>query len=73
MALEFQERTDGYRVLRANGAMIANVTTKAHTGYDLQGNAAYTPLPKVECSVHSAIGPLTVAELQEILAGIPNA
>src|SRR5579859_4394800 len=75
MALDFQPRADGYRVCRmTNGAenMLASVKCRAMTGYDAKGDAAYVPLPRAEWTVHSAIGPLTVADLEDIIAGVPD-
>src|SRR5262245_41296092 len=31
----------------------------------------WKPLPREECAVHSAIGPITVADLEAIIAGMP--
>jgi hypothetical protein len=31
----------------------------------------YAPLPRAECQIHSAVGALTVADLEEILAQLP--
>lgn len=83
-SLEFQERADGYRVceIMANGIerMIASLQTRRGLDHppsqqDPNGHVTYEPLPRAECTVHSASGPLTVAHLDEILAhpSVPKA
>ena len=83
MALVFQERADGYRVVRVSGAserMVANVCSKRAdeklskvSDGNPHGAVVYVPMPLAECTIHSAVGPMTVADLQEIIAGIPTA
>lgn len=101
MALIFQERTDGYRVVKMSGdleMMVASVRTKnqgfanskpmtteeftkrvAEVGVEValaeRDGAGKTSSPMViweklplgECSIHSAGGPLSVGELEEMI------
>lgn len=106
MALEFQERQDGCRVvITENGIerMIANLETKYNAGSIRQGPMSpeefsarslavgvevalterdaranggsavtkWEPLPRAKCTIHSAIGPLPVAYIEEMLAFLP--
>lgn len=76
--LKFEARVDGLRVLRSAGemdVMIASVTTQCVDADASKvceenkfGATTYSPLPIDECSVHASAGPLTVAELEEIIA-----
>lgn len=107
MPLVFQERTDGYRVVRIDGGgeqMLASMQTKqirhnppanmseeaftqlaadvgmtkaleARDQYakDRAGGAKlYEPMPRSECTIHSSGGPLTVADIEEMLAHLPE-
>ncbi len=106
MALIFQERTNGYRVVRMSGEveiMVASINTKnqgftnskpmtteeftqrvAEVGVekalaerDSASNAPgpvtyWAPLLLSECSIHSAGGPLSVGELEEMINFLKN-
>src|SRR4030095_5829282 len=103
MSLVFQERTDGYRVVRMQGdieQMLASIQTKiavpssaivpmsnevfeqrmtavgmeaalaerdALAKAKSSGITVYEPMPIADCSIHSAVGPLSVADLEEML------
>jgi hypothetical protein len=101
MPLVWQERADGFRVVRMIGdteQMLANVETRLAVSIgtnefrellvervrseglsseqarqlEVNGVTLYKPLPRGECTIHSAIGPLTVADIEEILIGLPR-
>lgn len=66
--LEFQPRGGGFRVVRhtqAGEVMLASLCTENLVS-DSSGNR-WVKLPLNECSVHSAIGPMTVKDIEEIL------
>ena len=85
MPLDFQPRADGYRVCYMTSAgerMLASVKTKAITGYTPivcdpngkpigGGEAIYALLPRDECMIHSAVGALSITDLEEIISGLP--
>jgi hypothetical protein len=97
--LSFQERADGYRVVRKTGeveTMVASVQTKLGVNpgsneyrellvakvradglsseqarqLELNGVVLYAPLPRSDWTIHSAIGPLPVSLIEEILGGL---
>lgn len=87
--LILQERTDGYRVVRADNEneMIASVQTKRTIsnppGTKLNdrgervlvadnpyGANSFVLMPREEWTIHSSGGPLTVGDIEEILANL---
>lgn len=106
MALEFQPRPDGFRVVdNSTGVerMLASLETNGQSGYERQGPMSadefaarseevgveaalaerdartrgglllmqWEPLPRAECKIHSAIGPLRVGDIEEMLEKLP--
>lgn len=82
-SMEFQAVTDGVRVIDS-GRLIAHVTTRFHDGTyekavrteaasgkdEISSHAVYKAMDRKDYEVRSAIGPLTVGQLEEILAGL---
>ncbi len=94
MALEFQPRADGFRVVRQEPGgvelMIASicntrpltfsgnkeeweealkdVAPELHDLYRKNGVVIRVPCPCDECTIHTAGGPMTVADIKEMLA-----
>jgi hypothetical protein len=81
MPLIFQERAGSLRVVRMVGDIETMIASVEHAFIDAdaskvsasnpQGTTVWKPLPRAECKIHSAVGPLAVADIEEILAHLP--
>lgn len=72
MALIFQEHSFGYRVVRGEGVsehMLANVYTRRGV-MGPGGLTTYEFMPYEQVTIHSAVGPLHLADLEEMMARV---
>ena len=70
MSLEYQERGGGFRVARladdGSERMLCSLETSSLV--TSPGGNRWEPMPYGECTIHSAVGAMTVSDVEEVLA-----